>query len=67
MKTGTDIYLYWEGKTEEDRQKQITGWNITCGDAGYLRASIGMASENACLRVIFPGDFWEHEDFDEKE
>jgi len=56
---GTDVYLEWNGKTEKDKEKQCTGWSIDAGDAGYLRASIGMTTENAFLRALFPDEYWE--------
>tara|TARA_R110000824_G_scaffold30846_2_gene100957 strand:+ start:963 stop:1334 length:372 start_codon:yes stop_codon:yes gene_type:complete len=34
---GIDIYMRWDGMTEEDRDKQITGFDPTKGDVGYLR------------------------------
>ena len=34
---GIDIYMRWEGMTEADREKQITGFDATVGDVGYLR------------------------------
>ena len=34
---GIDIYMRWNGMTEEDREKQITGFDATVGDVGYLR------------------------------
>ena len=34
---GIDIYMRWDGMTEEDRDKQITGFDATVGDVGYLR------------------------------
>lgn len=55
---GTDIYLDWNGKTEKDKEKQYTGWSIDAGDVGYLRASIGMTTENAFLRGLFSGKYW---------
>jgi hypothetical protein len=37
---GIDIYLEWDGMTEEDRHKQISAWSRTeRGNAGYLRES----------------------------
>lgn len=56
---GTDIYLEWEGKTEGDKKKQITGFSIGSGDVGYLRASMGMVKENAVLRAVFPEKIWD--------
>ncbi|MFH1934300.1 MAG: hypothetical protein ABIN18_22350 [Pseudomonadota bacterium] len=56
---GTDIYLDWNGRTRKDKEKQITGFDINAGNAGYLRASIGMTTENAFLRGLFASDYWE--------
>lgn len=36
---GIDIYLYWEGQTEEEQEAQFTGFDTTAGQAGYLRES----------------------------
>jgi len=59
---GTDIYLCWNGMTKEDEEKQITGFDITKGDKGYLRASIGMIIENLILREVFEEKYWESTD-----
>lgn len=59
---GTDIYMYWKGKTKEDKEKQATGFNIGHGDVGYLRASIGMTKENYVLRKVFPPEYWATEE-----
>ena len=37
IKMGIDIYMRWDGMTEEDRDKQITGFDATVGEVGYLR------------------------------
>jgi hypothetical protein len=34
---GIDIYLNWDGKTEEDQKKQYTGFSEVHGHVGYLR------------------------------
>ena len=34
---GIDIYMHWAGQTPEDANKQITGFSVTAGEAGYLR------------------------------
>ena len=34
---GIDIYMRWDGMTEEDREKQYTGFDATVGEVGYLR------------------------------
>ena len=56
---GTDIYLKWKGQTAKQKQDQFTGFDITKGNIGYLRASIGMTRENQTLRLIFPEKHWE--------
>jgi hypothetical protein len=62
---GTDVYLEWTGKTEEEKQAQFTGWSIEAGHVGYLRASIGMANENGFLRMLFPSKYWKERSCDE--
>jgi hypothetical protein len=67
---GSDVYLNWKGKTDEDKKAQITGFSIDAGNKGYLRASIGMTTENHILRAVFPEKYWEGKeleyDFSEK-
>ena len=58
---GTDIYLSYKGMTKNDKKAQYTGWSIDAGKFGYLRASIGMATENAVLRMVFPNEYWEED------
>ena len=58
---GTDIYLSWDKIKKKEKDNQCTGFSINSGDAGYLRASIGMHQENAILRKIFPIEYWEGE------
>ena len=55
---GTDVYLEWEGKTEQEQKAQCTGWAIDAGDVGYLRACVSMTSENGVLRLLFPEKYW---------
>ena len=56
---GTDIYLIWDHQTKEEKEKQYTGFSIDSGQVGYLRASIGMTTENCILRAVFPERYWE--------
>lgn len=56
---GTDLYMTWKGMTDADREKQCTGFSIAAGHVGYIRASIGMRTENAILRMLFPAEYWE--------
>ncbi len=34
---GIDIYMKWDGMTEEDEKQQYTGMNTLAGNTGYLR------------------------------
>lgn len=34
---GIDIYTSWKGQNEVEEKKQITGFDITAGNKGYLR------------------------------
>ncbi len=34
---GIDIYVEWDKRTEEEHDKQMTGFSIESGDVGYLR------------------------------
>ena len=38
---GVDIYLKWNGQTEEEHGQQITGFSIASGHTGYLRTAYG--------------------------
>lgn len=55
---GIDVYMKWNKQTKAEHDKQITGFNITCGKFGYLRASYGMTTECAILERIFPPEYW---------
>lgn len=34
---GIDIYLEWDGMTEDEKEAQATGFSVTSGNVGYLR------------------------------
>lgn len=36
---GIDVYMSWEGQTEEEHEAQLTGFNTMVGGVGYLRES----------------------------
>ena len=55
---GSDVYLHWDGKTEHEQKAQYTGYSITAGKVGYLRASIRMVQENEVLSLLFEEKFW---------
>jgi len=59
---GTDIYLVWDGMTKKDKEKQFTGFDISTGNVGYLRASIGMVRENSLLHMVFGKEYWESDE-----
>ncbi|MEI8120472.1 MAG: hypothetical protein WCI20_00355 [bacterium] len=62
---GTDVYLEWDTKTEEEQKAQFTGWAIDAGEDGYLRTSISMVLEEHILRVLFPEKYWAEGSTDE--
>jgi hypothetical protein len=56
---GLDIYLEWEGKTEEKRQAQHTGFRPD-GEAGYLRSAYNDTGFNRWCQRTFgkPGYYY---------
>jgi hypothetical protein len=34
---GIDIYAKWRNQSEEEKEKQYTGFSVVSGDVGYLR------------------------------
>jgi hypothetical protein len=34
---GIDIYMRWENQSQDDKEKQYTGYSIEAGHVGYLR------------------------------
>lgn len=55
---GIDIYLKWDGMTEEDRQKQYAGFDTTVGEVGYLREAYhgGPYATKILCREAFEAD-----------
>lgn len=60
---GIDIYLKWDGMTEEDQQNQATGFSTTSGDVGYLREAYhgGPYATKILCREAFEADNCEAE------
>lgn len=60
---GIDIYLQWDGMTEEDKQRQYTGMSTTSGEVGYLRESYhgGPYATKILCREAFESDNCEAE------
>lgn len=57
---GSNIYLKWDNQTEEEKEKQISIiFEISAGYVGYLRASLGMVSENSFLKILFSSEYWD--------
>lgn len=57
---GSDVYLRWDNQTEGEKEKQISRiFEISAGHVGYLRASLGMVSENSFLKILFPSEYWD--------
>jgi len=55
---GIDIYLKWNGMTEEDQQKQYTGMSTVAGNVGYLREAYhgGPYATKILVREAFETD-----------
>lgn len=58
---GLDIYLKWEGQTEEERQAQFTGFDITKGHVGYLRSSYCNSAKLRIFDQLFGNNVGEEE------
>jgi len=56
---GADIYLYWDGMTEDDKKKQICGFDITNGKNGYLRGAYNGHVGYDAICILFDGISWE--------
>ncbi len=54
---GIDVYLSWDGKTEEEQQAQYTGFSTVAGNAGYLREAYH--GSPYATHALFPRDYWE--------
>lgn len=55
---GIDVYLKWDGMTEEDQQRQFTGMSTTSGEVGYLREAYhgGPYATKILVREAFEAD-----------
>lgn len=56
---GADIYLQWEGMTQEEKSKQLCGFDIGYGRYGYLRGAYNGHVGYDALLVLFDGVSWE--------
>jgi hypothetical protein len=60
---GIDIYLKWDGMTDEDKEKQVTGMSTIAGEVGYLREAYhgGPYATKILCREAFESDSCEAE------
>ena len=56
---GADIYLKWEGMTEKDKAKQITGFSVVSGKYGYLRGAYNRHIGYDAILILFDNIKWE--------
>jgi hypothetical protein len=56
---GIDVYLRWDGQTEEEQQAQYTGFSIVHGHVGYLREAYH--GEPYATKVLVPEAFKDDE------
>lgn len=54
---GLDVYLRWDNISDDEKNKQYTGFSIEHGHVGYLRCCYG-DNEIILLEIIFPD--WKH-------
>jgi hypothetical protein len=54
---GIDIYMKWEGQTDAEEARQITGFSVTAGRFGYLREAYhgGPYATRALVPEAFEG------------
>jgi hypothetical protein len=52
---GVDVYLSWDGMTEEEKKSRNKWLALDNGDAGYLRAPWWMKREVKLLFTVFEG------------
>jgi hypothetical protein len=52
---GIDIYVRWDGQTEDEKNAQYTGFDITAGAVGYLREAYH--GDVYATRVLVPEAF----------
>lgn len=62
---GIDIYMRWNGQTEEEKKAQITGFSIAHGHVGYLREAYHGAPY--ATEVLVPEAFDAEETGDDEE
>ena len=55
---GTDVYLKWDGMSEDEEYRQLSAYSIRSGQHGYLRATYVMELENSVLCLLFPVRAW---------
>lgn len=58
---GVDIYLNWDGKTEEEKALQITGYDVTAGEVGYLRGAYNGHIGLDAIKQLFDGVNWNYD------
>lgn len=58
---GCDVYLSWDGITTEEKEKQYTGYDVTCGKFGYLRGAYGDHVGLKAIEMLF-GTFYDDSD-----
>lgn len=57
---GIDVYLSWEGQTEEEKKAQITGFSVVHGHTGYLREAYH-GGPYATKVFLDPSKYWDKE------
>jgi hypothetical protein len=56
---GVDIYMEWDGQTEDEEEAQYTGF-MNAGEVGYLRGAY-FGGHSDVLRMLFNWMSWDEE------
>lgn len=56
---GLDVYLEWKGMSKDDKKKQYSGFDVTCGNVGYLRGAYNGHIGYDAICILFDGINWE--------
>lgn len=63
---GADIYLRWDGMTEEERKQQFTGFSVISGKYGYLRGAYNGHVGWDAIQVLFKNISFDSDESDWK-
>lgn len=54
---GIDVYMIWRGITEEEKERQFTGYGVVHGHVGYLREAYG--GDISAISLLWKDTNWD--------